>query len=487
MIPHPLHMLPTDDLSRPDLYLSRQQLPGMVPLSDLGVQLYAQWCRPLEMETIQLGHGDFIELGVGTGGCIQGWHHNGVDLINRAGMCGRSAFNSALFVTKPGVGVLSNPTQAGSKIDDYHWRDANGKWVDPKVQEFPRNLPQNTWVQGGRVLAWHATADTLHVEAIPAEWDPDGYWFAKNHGGSVFTQMEPQWCRFFTDIDFHIHPNVHRVRNGLLLPNQVPEDHGMVWDPGGLHLCFGFDDILLWEGGASRSILDAEMVPPIHNQPVTWADKGTFLEGTLNVPHGRRSATRQTVELDHIPTSVIFTGPQTIRLGPPKPTITPGTMLNAPKVVWAEFDDVQSRYLFQNRLTIGGGTGTWHHSDQTGAYALANPATGPVGVIYAAREGSSNPWSFNTDIAVGLLAPQVDVRAGPPQAHQRQLRWCSKRAKGKTPTNGVRDVPVVVSSYIDQWDPGTPKPRGLLESECWVAVGTLDEVRENLEWAGSQG
>jgi len=484
-----LHVFPHEDLADgTDYYLSRSRLPGMLPLDELDLQLYGYPINPTEMQShvflASNGRADTVKVGIGTGGCIQEWTPGaGPQFLNHAGWCGRS-INQTLFVS--GGGVHMNPTMAGDKYDAFF-----PDHPDPKVPAPPINYRQHTLMHGSRLLSLEHDGNNLKTESVPLEWDGDGVWFQVNNGGNSMDAVEYPDLRFRFDIDAHWQlPGLHRFRSRVIFP-EVSEVHNLFWTPMGMHLRMGFDEITVFNG-ETNTFTDALNKPlcEAFDSTVTWQPQGTFFMGTLAKAHGRAAETRQNTTLQggRVLSLVYMDGPTSKRVRtdnniPPAP---PNGPISSPRAVVAEVTDIQTRYGFEDRLAIGGGTGLFMGSDQTGSYPHNLFGNTGNGLIYSTSPTSTNPWSFKQDTAVGLYVPDLDVRSGSPETEsQSHLRWATKRSTN-IPTNGVIDQPTMILANTRQWTAGLPRPSGVVESTCYLCTGTVAEVRAMMEFLAQE-
>lgn len=478
-----LHVLPNDDLSDVDYYLSRKQLAGMLPIKELGLELYGYPLRPLRMQNEFFhdagGRVDTVSIGVGTGGCIQEWRPGtGPQLFNHAGMCGRS-MNQTFFVT--GHGEHWNPTMAGDKFDRFFPGS-----VDPKIAAPPLNWSQHTNIHGSPMLQMEREGNTLRTSGMPLEWDPDGQWdgFDQNHGGGVVTAVAYPDLRHSFEINMHWGmPGIARITSRALV-TAVPKKYNFKWGSLALFPRFGYDEITAYDGQNRRyaNILGSPLCARLDTVVESWEDTGPYLLGTLRHPHGRRDGTRQTLIIGspHDPqvVSVIFMdGPQSRRLRiDPKPAhaMPSGVPIKAVQAVAAELSDTVTRYGFNGRVEMGGG-------DQEGSYPSDFFGSEGNAIIYSSHAGSINPRSFKQDFALALFIPWVDKRSGAAGTmDQRHLRWSSKgRGEGG---NGAMENPVMVLADTHQWDAGMERPHGLLESTAYKCTGTMAEVKAMLEY-----
>lgn len=492
----PLHILPHDDLARGgDLYVSRQWLPGMVPLQELR-QLYGYKMRGVERRQLKFSAGgrtDTVNIGTGTGGVVQEWWPGDgrPQLSNNAGEAGRSLFNQTLFCI--GEDYYANPTLAGDKFDAF-FPDQDHS---PKMQMPPFNFRQHTLIHGGRIIELEVSGNRMRVGTIPIEWDPDGKWKGMdfNHGGSVLTAREYRNILMEYEVDFHWEmPGVHRVVSRCNLPEVDPR-WNLKWGSLGMFMTFGFDEVFAYrsdDAGVLHPLLDQKMCEPLSTELTSWDDKGYWVQGNLSAPHGRDAETRQNVRflvLDKpVKVSCIFMdGPEGTRLRiDPKPKVLPPTgQITAPAAFMAQTSDVQVRYGWRNRIQIGGGSGIFNVSDQSGSYPKDLFGEGGNAIVYVSRKDSPNPWSFKQDLAVALYTPFLDSLSGAPGTlSQRHLRWGSKRAAA-TPTNGQKDNPVMILADTSQWNAGLTKPESPLESTAYVCSGTLQEVLTQLTELGA--
>lgn len=497
-----LHVLPAEDnLGEVDYYLSRSWLPGMLPIEDLGLKLYGAPLHPFALQEEVFyanppgtgsgdggGRRDIVSIGVGTGGCIQEWvPGDGPQLFNHAGNSGRS-MQQTFFVS--GGGVHLNPTMAGDKFDAY-FPDS----VDPKVPAPPLNYSQRTLLHGARMIQHERTANFFKTVGIPLEWDPDGVWFGHNHGGGVLDAVEYPDLRFGFAVDMHWKkPGLHRVISTAVIP-EVPRDRNLSWTPLHMSLRFGYDEIEAFNGasGTFTNMQDKPLCDDLETVVVSWQDKGRFLLGTLRDAHGRQAETRQNVLYGQaaIGESSIFmddTRSGRVRIDPKPLThqLAPARV-SAPRAVMAEFEDIQMRYGYQNRVAIGGGSGLFRGKDQSGGYPVSIFGERGNAVIYTSRVDSTNPWSFRQDFSIALFLPWLDKRSGDPKTEsQRHLRWASKRGAG-VPQNGKMDQPVVVLADTNSWNAGLPRPSGRLTSTAYLCMGTRAEVREMLTYLVENG
>lgn len=414
-----LHILPTTEYElEPRYYLSRKQLAGMLPVKDLGLELYA-YPMPdandfTKVSVKDSNRTDIIAIGKGTGGVIQEWtvisdNAPVKQLLNHAGMCGRS-MQQTLFVSKPGTGVISNPTSAGNQFGNYIPGD--------KLEQIPpANYKKRTLISGARMLEMivsHSEGQA-HIETfgIPFEWDPTGSWFGNSHGGSILDPVELTNLRFGYEYDVNYKglPGLTRVNSTAWIVDKVPVDVNLTWVPHEFYARFGFDKIYSY------------------SKPF----------GYVNL--------KETAVTD-------VSGTKTVNL--------------------ADFRNRVEYLGFANRMTIGGST-LPGRDDPRGSYPMSGVLDqGPNAIICRALPEVTRPWSFGQDICMGWYIPEVTNRLA--NVVNKSLRWITHRGVN-VPTNGTVDTPTVNASDRWSWDIGTKKPTGLLQSVAYLLIGTWKEVQ----------
>jgi len=345
-----IHIWPTTkgDL-RPRYYLSDENLAGMLPAKDLGIELYGYpMPDPYEFRNVSVTNGDrtdFISIGEGTGGVIQEWRVKqgslDIQLLNHAGMCGRS-MQQTIFVGDD-TGIIANPTWAGSQYGNYV--------PGPQPTSIPpKNYSQNTFVAGARMLSMSVEPGDgqayIETWGIPVDWDPSGEWFGQPQEGSMFDAIEYSNIRFGyqINVNYQCRPGLDRIKSIAWILDEIPIDLGVGWVPHEFYARFGFDEIFPYNGQNEKCI-------------------------------GLRDT-----------------------------EIEPG-------VDAADFTNRAEYIGFSDQLTITGSV--LPHNDPRGKYKKPGIlGKGSNAIIYRALEGSSNSWSFKKDICMGWYSTEVTDRAG---------------------------------------------------------------------------